>query len=160
MVWKTPKLDRLMAKAKLLVAKKFNMSTSELNVPIFIADKEELYQALLYESQHLDYTKEEIRAIRQSLHLVIGKYFRFKKEIWVLVGKGINVDTIIHEIIHSIQECRPNREGIVYYITYKITGNLKHINPFELKDWQEIEKTTSYSKIKQRLLTAGDCEDF
>ena len=60
----------------------------------------------------------------------------------------------------SIQICEPNREGIVNYPTYKITENSHYINPGLLSDWQEIEDMISYTKIKERLLHQGVCENF
>ena len=114
MPWTTKELENLAGKAKSLVAKEFKISSSKLDIPIFIVSIEEMQQAILDELNQLHYSKEAIQKI-QKLYLpfVIGKYLKLTSEIWLLQGKGDNIDTIVYELFHSIQSCEPNREGIV-----------------------------------------------
>lgn len=161
MPWTTKELEKIAKEAKSLVAKEFKILSSKLDNPIFIASKEELQQAILDELKQLHYSNHAIQKIQERfLPFVIGKYFKLTNEIWLLHGKEDNIYTIVHELLHSIQRCEPNREGIVDFLTYKITGSSQYIDHFELADWLEIEKTTSYAKIKMRLIGEGDCEDF
>ncbi len=70
------------------------------------------------------------------------------------------METLIHECLHSIQECEPHRENIVKYLTYRLTQNPKVIEPLLLAEWKEIEQQEGIESIKRRLITQGDCEDF
>ena len=161
MPWQTQKLNEMVSTAKSLVAKSFNYPVSDLKTQIYIAQKDELITEIISELKILNYSKESITKIKNHyLSFVVGKFFRFTNEIWLLHNKGENIDTIVHEFLHSIQKCKPNREGIVDYLTYKITGNLKYINFYDLSDWQEIEKSVSFQKIQKRLISDGDCQDF
>ncbi len=161
MTWTSRELEVMVDKAKRVVARELNISYSDLKCPVYLASREELDNAIIDELRQLHYLENDIqRIIRYYLPFVIGKYFQLSKQIWVLYGKGDNMDTIIHELLHSIQSCEPNREGIVNYLTYKISGNLEFINEYVLEDWQEIERISSYLAIKNRLITEGDCEDF
>ena len=67
---------------------------------------------------------------------------------------------MFHELLHSIQQCDPNREGIVDYLTWYYIKDSTMIDPYTLEDWREIKRTVGLSQIQQRLLTAGDCEEF
>ncbi|MHA1728086.1 MAG: hypothetical protein ACTSWY_05080 [Promethearchaeota archaeon] len=161
MPWQTQKLNEMVQTAKSLVAKTFNIISSDLKTQIFIAQRDELEEEILDELKKLNYSVESISKIKNYyLPFVIGKFFKCTNEIWILHGKGENIDTIVHEFLHSIQKCEPNRKEIADYLTYKITGNLKYINSYDLIDWQEIEKSVSYQQIKERLITEGDCQDF
>jgi hypothetical protein len=161
MPWKTNEFTKLVKEAKSLVASEFNIPITELDCPVYITGQEELQQAILDELELLHYSKNAIQKIKvHFLSHVIGKYFRLNDEIWVLQGKGNNIDTIVHELLHSIQRCEPNREGIVDFLTYMITGNSQYIDTFELEEWQEIEKMVTYHQIKMKLTSEGDCEDF
>lgn len=161
MPWTTTELETLAAKAKVLVIDEFKDFSSLKDCPVFIASAEEMQDAILEELVQLNYSKEAIKKIQDYyLKFVIGKYFKLTSEIWLLHGKGDNMITIVHELLHSIQQCEPNREGIVDFLTYKITTESQYIDNYELADWQEIEETHSYKKIKTRLVSKGDCEDF
>lgn len=161
MPWTTKEIENLEVKAKSLVINEFKHLSLNLDRPVFIVSEEEMREAILAELEQLGYSKEYSKKI-QAIYLpfVIGKYFRLTGEIWLLHGKGDNIITIVHELLHSIQRCELNREGIVDFLTNKITSESGYIDNYELTDWQEIEKAHSYNKIKSRLVSRGDCEDF
>lgn len=161
MSWTTRELEKRVLEAKSSITKEFNILIPKIDCPIFITQSDELHQAILDELNQLNYSKDAIMKLEGFiLPFVVGKYFKFKHQIWLLNGKESDIDIIIHELLHSIQLCEPNREGIVNYLTYKITRNLEYINPNLLSDWQEIEEMVSYNKIQEQLLHKGDCEDF
>jgi hypothetical protein len=81
-------------------------------------------------------------------------------EIWLVQGRGENFPTLLHEMLHSIQKCTPNRENIVDFLVYKLTGQRDSILPEILADWIEIEKSIGLKNVKQRLISEGDCEEF
>lgn len=90
-----------------------------------------------------------------------GIYLKDIHEIWLVQGRGgENFTTLLHEMLHSIQKCVPNRENIVDYLVYKLTGQKNSILPEILTEWIEIEKSIGLKNIKKRLLSEGDCEDF
>jgi hypothetical protein len=161
MPWQTQELQKLVLTAKNLVVKTFQLLISDLKTQVFIAQKDELQNAILAELKELKYSQKAISKIKTYfLPYVIGKFFKLTNEIWVLHGKGDNVDTIVHEFLHSIQKCETNREGIVDYLTYRMTGNQQYLDVYELVDWQELEKSVSLKKIKEKLISIGDCQDF
>lgn len=161
MTWTTREIELMVTDARKLVARELNISSSNLNCPVYIASREEFDYAVIDELQQLQYSTEDIAKITDYyLPFVIAKYFYTIQEIWLLHDKGESIETIIHELLHSIQKCQPNREGIVDYLTCRISGGKEYIDQYELKDWQEIERTSSYQAIKDRLISEGDCEDF
>jgi hypothetical protein len=89
-----------------------------------------------------------------------GIYLKDSHEIWLVQGRGENFPTLLHEMLHSIQKYAPNRENIVDFLVYKLTGQTDSILPEILAEWIEIEKSIGLKKIKHRLLSEGDCEDF
>ena len=158
MPWTTPELEKLSEKAKKLLKKEFSR---EVTATIFLTNREEMTQRVIDELEEEGCTKENIRILSKLfIPNLVGKYFRRTNEILVVTGIGENVETILHEYLHAIQKCEPNREGIVDYITYKITGNNNYIDTYDLKDWEEIERANTYKKIKNRLVREGDCEEF
>ena len=118
-------------------------------------------QAVLEELEVHNYSTQMIEHIKEVyLHDVIGKYFSQKNEIWLLDGKGVNIEVLTHELLHSIQRCKPNRENIVDYITYKLTGLTNQILDDILQEWNEIEKSIGFKVIVKQLLIEKDCEEF
>ena len=91
---------------------------------------------------------------------IIGKYYAGENVIWLVEGKEVNLPALIHELLHSIQKCTPNRENIVDFLVYKMLDNENSIDQKVLKEWNEIEKTFGFKVIKERLLSERDCEDF
>ena len=94
------------------------------------------------------------------LAYIYGKYFAGTNEIWVVEKIGENIDVLIHEMIHSIQVCKPNREGIVDYLTFKFTKNESWINSKIIEDWRKIEKMVGLQAIKEKIVKNEDCEEF
>lgn len=157
MVWNNPDLSPLIIKAKNLVSSEFFIKP---NIPIFICTVEEMKQGIQEELIQRQLPEEKKLFIEKQSHRVLGKFFKFKKEIWLVHKKGEDMDTLIHELLHSIQQCLPNRERIVFYLTYKLT-KVEEAIPIKLKnEWMEIEHQEGHDSIKNRLLTNGDCEDF
>lgn len=141
-----------------LLTKEFRTT---ITTNFFICTREELIRETIEELKEDNYAKTEIEyAERYLLPKILGKYFSKTHQIWLVDIVGINLDLVIHEAIHSIQRCEENKEDIVDYITYKLTGNDFYINEYVLTDWKEIEKTFTWEKIKRRLLSIGNCEDF
>jgi hypothetical protein len=141
-----------------LIFKEFSLTTT---VKFFICTREELINETIEKLKEENYLKTEIEYAKNYLLPKINeKYFPKLYQIWLVDVEGINLDLIIHEALHSIQKCEENQEAIVDYITYKLTGNKLYINDYVLLDWQEIEKTFSWKKIKRRLVLEGNCEDF
>ena len=91
---------------------------------------------------------------------VAGKYFSQDDTIWLVQGKGVDLPTLVHEFLHSIQVCRPHRENIVEYLVYKLLKDCTLIDERKLNEWREIEKQVGWKGIKQRLVLEGDCEDM
>ncbi len=99
--------------------------------------------------------------IKPLIRYLDGKYFKEEQEIWLIEGRGENFPTIMHEMIHSIQKCNTiHREPIVHYLTFKLTGDKAGIYNTLIEDWKEIERINGFKRIKERLISEGDCEDF
>ena len=158
MPWINHELGDIIQEAK----KKINETISgiELTAPILVANSTEMKKEILTEAKKLLLSKKDLEDRIFLSQYTVGKYFKLRHEIWLLEGKGENINTIIHEYIHSIQKCNPNRERIVEYITYKITGETNGLSTGFIQDWMEIEKTIGFEKIITTLLSGGDCEEF
>ncbi len=89
-----------------------------------------------------------------------GIYLKDTHEIWIVQGRGENFQTVLHEMLHSIQNCTPNRENIVDFLVYTLVGLNDSILPEVLTEWNEIEKSVGLKSIQTRLLSKGDCEEF
>ena len=156
--WTTPNFEELVALAKKRLQKEFLL---EFKSAISLTNREEMTQMILEDLKEGGYSIEKIELLRKRfVPNIIGKYFKKGNEILILSEKGENQDIIIHEYLHEIQICESNREGIADYITYKLTGNRNYIDQYTLNNWQELEKVHGFKMIKERLLTAGDCEEF
>lgn len=157
MPWQTSKLSNIEKKARSLI---YEFIDIQIDIPVYISTEEEMIEAVLFEQLKLNRKKNEIEKIKYDLNFILGKFFSNKQEIWVVDGRGINLDVIIHELLHSIQKCLSKREHIVDYITFKITKNKEYIDELILKDWLEIEESVGFKKIIKSLVTIGDCEVF
>ena len=131
------------------------------NSNIFVCTEQEIYQATLNELISNQYPEYKIEFLKKYyLPDIIGKYFAQTNEIWLVDGKGTNLPSVIHELIHSIQKCFPHREDIVEYLTYKILNGDSPIERSILTEWDEIESEHGLSIIKKQILLDSDCEDF
>ena len=158
MPWTTPDFEAHVAIAKKRLQKEFPI---DFKASISLTNKEELTRRILEDLRDRGYSVEQIEFLKERfVPNIVGKYFKKENEILVLSEEGLNEDTIIHEYLHEIQNCEPNREGIVNYITYKITGKKNYIDQYTLDNWKELEKVNGFKKIKERLVTTGDCEEF
>ena len=158
MPWSNPNLEEIIKEAK----KKINDLITEVEITAItlVANAIEMKKEILTEGKLLKLPEKEMEDRIFLSEFTVGKYFKLKNEIWLVEGKGENSTTIIHEYLHSIQKCEPNREKIVEYITYKITGEEKGLSNAFIKEWEEIEKKEGFQKIINRLVNEGDCEDF
>ncbi len=154
MPWINDNLDLLILKAREILLKEFD---NNFTAQIYVCSQSEMIERIKTEIR-----REENKAwfIENLATYVIGKYFASDNTIWLVEGEGENLPTIIHELLHSIQKCSPHRENIVEFLVYKLFDNAALINQRLLKDWIEIERIFGYKKIKERLLSEGDCEDF
>ena len=158
MPWSNPNLEEIIKEGK----KKITDLITEVEITAItlVANANEMKEEILTEGKLSKLPEKEMEDRIFLSAFTVGKYFKLKNEIWLVEGKGENSNTIIHEYLHSIQKCEPNREKIVEYITYKITGEEKGLSNAFIKDWEEIEKKVGYQKIINRLVNEGDCEDF
>lgn len=158
MPWITSNFEEQVAQAKKRLRKEFPL---DFKASISLTNKEEMTLRVLENLNEDGYSVEKIEILRKRfVPTIVGKYFKKENEILILSEEGENEDTIIHEYLHEIQICEPNREGIVDYITFKLTGNMNYIDQYTLDNWQELEKIHGFKKIKERLLSVGDCEEF
>ena len=154
MPWTNDNLDLLVSQARKILLNEFpDLFTAQ----IYVCTQLEMIERIKKEVK-----REEFKSgIKKYLaRFIIGKYFAVENIIWLVEGKGENLPTLIHELLHSIQECSPHRENIVNFLVYKMLDNTDFIDQKVLKEWIEIQKTVSYKEIKERLLSEGDCEDF
>lgn len=157
MPWTTGALLSLRKELEIFVERKFAVKP---NCPVILCTLEEMTERIWREPFFGHLPADERENLRVQLPYLFGKYFRNEHEIWVVDGKGNNKTIMFHELLHSIQQCEPNREGIVDYITWYYFKDSTVIDPYSLGDWREIDRTVGLSQIKRRLLTKGDCEDF
>ena len=146
MPWTTDRLNLLIVQARKLLLKEF--PDTIFSADVFICSQMEM----------INRTKEEIKKYYPSF--IIGKYFSKENIIWLVEGKGDNLPTLLHELLHSIQKCSPNRENIVDFLVHKMLDNVDSIDQKVLNEWNEIEKAVGFKAIKERLRSEGDCEDF
>lgn len=147
----------LVTEARQLILREFGINTS---AKVELCTELELAEIILDDAQRRKLSNQEIQHIKQLLPFLYGKYFLHSHTAYVILGRGDNLAIIVHELLHSIQVCSPNREDIVDYISYKLTNEAKFIDPALKREWEELERIYTWEKIKHRLLIAGNCEDF
>jgi hypothetical protein len=158
MPWESEEFLPTIIQSKNIIEKEFGIRP---NAAILLCTYEELSQTTIFELTKKKYSQEKLKFLKKYIiPKIIGKYFAKSNEIWLIDGKGTNFPTLIHEMIHSIQNCAPNREHIVDYITYRILKKEAPIEQNVLLEWTEIESSHKFSKIKKQILSDGDCEDF
>lgn len=158
MPWQPESLNKLIEEAKNLIIKYFKV---EVATEVYLCSRDEMSKAVLEELKKNNRSDKTIDHIKKIyLKRIIGKYFAEKNEIWLLEGIGDTIEVLVHELMHSIQKCTPNREKIVDYLTYKLTSLKNQIPEETLREWTDIEKTYSFKVIVNQLLEEKDCEDF
>ena len=157
MPWQTKELINLVNEAENLIIEFYSLP---VHTNVFIVTQEEMIEVVLNEQQSMNRSPQELEKIRFELKYILGRYFSSRNEIWLVDEKGVVLDVLIHEFLYSLQLCKPHREHIVDYLTYKLTSNSNYISSSVLHDWQEIEKNFKLKKILERLRKVGDCEDF
>lgn len=158
MPWITDELKLITKNAKNLIEKYYNFPES---ISILLCTAEEMKIRVSKEIEQLQLSKKKKELL--FLHVVsgvIGKYFNDTEEIWLVSGGGDNIAVLTHELLHSIQKCTGHREGIVEYLTFKLTNGESSILDSIKQDWMEIEKTYGFEHIKLQLLREEDCEEF
>lgn len=154
MPWTTDRLDFLISEVRELLLKEF---PDIFTASIFICSQIEMVINIKKQIKR-DEFKGEIQDYLAKF--IIGKYFAEENVIWLVEGKGDNVPTLLHELLHSIQKCAPHRENIIEYLMYKLMDRSDIIDHRLLIEWKEIEKTHGFEVIKEKLLSKSDCEDF
>ena len=158
MPWITDSFSATVSEAKNLIYQEFSLHADAV---VSLCTQKEMIERVTRELSMRTISKPRFNnLVRFILPLLVGKYFKETNEIWIIDGKGDDFPTLVHELLHSIQACSPHREGIVDFLTYKLTDDQTFVDPFLLKDWVEIEMLHGLESIKQRLLAQGDCEDF
>lgn len=157
MTWIDQNLLPLLDKAKKMIEENFECTVT---AKVYVCDLEELQNQMIEEFKEKLLTQLDREVFQYTLDNIEGRYLKKRNEIWLVSQRGENVETILHEYLHSIQKCTKNRENIVKYLTYKLTEKENVIEEEMLKEWLEIEKQEGLKKIKDRLLQPGDCEEF
>ena len=158
MPWQDESLQSTVLKANEVI---FQFIGKRPNCPVLICTKKELVREISIELQLDGISKEKIEMNQIFVFpKVIGKFFHRKNEIWILDKEKGNFELFVHEILHSIQKCNPNREGITDYLTYLITKNTSIIDPNAKEEWDHLTRTMKKKKLIERYLSDGDCEDF
>ena len=158
MPWRDDSIVDIVSKAYALIEKEFSITPQ---VDVYLCSRDELILAVLEELQLSLKSSESIQYAKEYLlPSIIGKFFKLNQQIWLVDGYGNNIDTLLHEILHSIQECSGSREPITDFITFRLTGNRNYISDYDLENWLEIEHKNGWNQIKRSFRTPGDCEDF
>lgn len=157
MPWINPDLEPIIKKAKEILKVHFQF---KFNITIRVCTLKEMTNETIKEALQNGKSETQINKMKLVLPLIKAKFFYFLNEIWLVDEKGETLFTIVHELLHSIQECSPKRENINFFICYKLLDDSSRLTSSQLKDWLEIEKTVGFEKIKERLLTLGHCEEF
>ena len=158
MPWLSNDFSLIVSRAKKLIEKEFGVKTK---TKPYLCNKEEIIVQTKKELSKFDLSKENyIKLVESVLPSLMGKFFKDMDEIWIIEEETNNFPLIVHELLHSIQICSPQREGIVDYITYKLTGSRTCIDPYIKEDWKELERIHGFFLIKKQLLRKGNCEDL
>lgn len=157
MPWSTAELLTLKEELEKFIEREFGVRPT---CPVLLCTSEEMVERIRREPFFLHLPVDEQKILKIVLPHIFGKYFRKEHEIWIVDGKGDNKAVIFHELLHSIQQCEPNRESIVDYLTWYFFKDTTMIDPYTLEDWREIERTVNFSQIRQRVLTKGNCEEL
>lgn len=157
MTWSDPNLQPIIDQAKEMIEDYFNC---RVTAQIFLCELEELQNQMIDEFKETLITNLDREIFHYTIENIEGRFIKNRNEIWLVNQKGDNLETIIHEYIHSIQKCTHHRENIVKFLTYKLTQKENVIEEGMLNEWLEIEKQEGLEKIKDRILKSGDCEEF
>ena len=158
MPWLNDSFLKIVKRAKQRILLDFSIQSS---AEVLLCTQAEIVEATYSEIQDTVESIKELKLLK--IHILpdlIGKYFKSKDEIWLVIGKGDNFNILIHEMLHSIQICSPHREHITEFLSFKLTDAIDLIDPYVLEDWLEVEKLVGFDEIKERFLKKGDCEDF
>ena len=160
MTWSDPSFIPTVTHAKSIIEESFGKSS---NATILFCSLAELQVAVNQEYKDKNLSPFQQQLLQHNLERIEGRFFSSTNEIWLVDGKGTNFETLIHELLHSIQQCNPHRENIVQFLTFRIVNDPNNhdiIEPATLRDWLEIEKQKGFDHIKKRIIFPGDCEEF
>lgn len=157
MTWYDPNLQPIIDQAKKMIEEYFSCQVTS---KVFLCTLEELQNQMIDEFKDILKTALDKEVFQFTINNIEGRFIKNRNEIWLLSQRGENLDTLLHEYIHSIQQCTNHRENIVKFLTYKLTAKENVIETELLDEWLEIEKQEGLKKIKDQLLQPGDCEDF
>ncbi len=157
MPWTSHKIDQIARKLATLIYQEFKITPS---CPAFLCTRKELQQRIHQHEYYQRLQEQERKYFDYTLLYICGKYFSSTQEIWIVDECSNKQEILFHELLHSIQKCSPNREKIVSYLSWKILQDPTAIEEEIQHEWEEIEQQYGLAKIKQRLITEGDCEEF
>jgi len=157
MVWTNPDLEPIIKRSRDLIKEFFNETVT---ATIFVCTLQEMAEEVVKEMNQEHRSSWEQNYIRLVIPSLEGKYFNKKNEIWLVQHKGEKIHVVIHEMIHSFQVCRPNRENIIDYICYKLLNDSSFIKEGIINEWKEIEKNYGFKAILNNIRSNSDCEEF
>ncbi|HMF31671.1 MAG TPA: hypothetical protein VKK79_09665 [Candidatus Lokiarchaeia archaeon] len=158
MPWTSNTLETLVSQALAAVTQILQVQP---NAIVLVCTKQEMTQKVIAELATYQLSQARLEWYKQSvIPFIIGKYFLQNNEIWLVDGKGDKWEVLIHELLHSVQKCRPNRERITDYLTFKLTQDPTTIDPRILTEWNQLEQDYGLKAIIARFLRQGDCEEF
>ena len=161
MPWMTNDGERLIDETLRIIEGEFIIKPS---VKVLFCTIKELSHRFMEEDLKPNYSLQIQKQIHDYIiKFIQGKYWKSTNEIWIISGRGDNIATLLHEYLHPIQKCTTHREDIVEYLTFSILKTLSIPIPYDSEkksEWEKIHKDVGWDKIKNRLITLGDCEDF
>ena len=162
MPWKSKSFQPIVEKARKFIYQEFSQLIQDIpKSEVLFCTIDELISAIvnqwIKEKKSLEFIEGHKTLL---LPYAVGKYFAYSDQIWLVKGQEDYWDTLLHELLHSIQKCMPNREPITAYLTYILTKNTEIIKEQHIQDWDELKRLHGIDGIKKRFLNTGDCEDF
>lgn len=157
MTWYDPNLQPIIDQAKKMIEEYF---LCHVTSNVFLCTLEELQNQMIDEFRATLITPLDREVFQYTIENIEGRFFKNRNQIWLVSQRGDNLVTLLHEYIHSIQQCTNHRENIVKFLTYKLTAKENVIEKELLDEWLEIEKQEGLERIMNQILQPGDCEDF
>lgn len=148
---------KLVTQARQLITQEFNIETI---ASVECGTEKEIMDIIVRDAQERNLSNATILSMLRKIPFLYGIYFKHSSSAYVIFGKGNNLPIITHELLHSIQVCNPHRDDILDYISYKLTDDVRFIDPVLKREWGDRERIYTWKRIKARILRDGDCDDF
>ena len=116
MTWYDPNLQPIIDQAKKMIEEYFSCQVTS---KVFLCTLEELQNQMIDEFKDILKTALDKEVFQFTINNIEGRFIKNRNEIWLLSQRGENLDTLLHEYIHSIQQCTNHRENIVKFLTNK-----------------------------------------